>query len=352
MKNLCFFMSFIAFINITKPAPGLSQKSLFLAFTFIFSTALIVGLIQMVLPDFTFHKIVDFRPVVFQPIQNLELLDFIINEGRLTGPYNISTGYSLLIGYIAIYYASFFFYADDFKKPSRVLFIFALFLSYFTHTRSLTFGLVPSILISKYLLERKVKSLKICLVALVIFLSLNVFLLLPKIETMNKRAAMVFDSNTAFKTLATVYGTIGALSLNPVIGINRDDNYKAIKIGAYISNLRIFPTQSLVDTNHNQIAYYIKYYGLLGFSLFFLLNLNLIKILIKLYSHDKQFGFIVFNNYIFLMQFSLFHNNFLFTDFVFWSTTGLFFNHVNQELGFLNTASSSPKSTNAIYRTN
>jgi hypothetical protein len=165
-----------------------------------------------------------------------------------------------------------------------------------------------------------------------VFIVLNIFLVLPTIKPINKRASMVFDSNTSLKTVATIYGTIGALYLSPVIGIPREDNLKAIKTGAEITKLRLFPKQSLVDTNHNQFAYYLKYYGLVGFSIFVLLNLNLIKIWFNFFNRDNHLGYIVFTNYFYLMQFSLFHNNFLFTDFVFWSTTGLLINYANHKI--------------------
>ena len=318
--NLSFFLMFLAFIAIELNEDFHSRKFAMLVRR-LSVLIIFMGLLQVFFPRFTYENLFSHNPLINQNTNDLTT-DYIFKEGRITGPFNISIGYSILLGYIIIF--SLVNYEQEKKNKYLFLLISASFISVFTFTRSLIYGILPSIFIGKYLLNNHKRKL-IKNLGYVAIGTIVLFILMTRvIEHKSERIKSFVDPGTVAKLIANYYGTIGALKQNPLLGIPFEQNIDVIFAGIEISDMETKESKLITDTNHNQFIWFLKYYGIAGLIIFILFNYFLLKLILSI----KKFKFktISLLFYIYFLQFSLLHNNFFFRDFYFLVFTGIALN--------------------------
>ncbi len=318
--NLSFLLMFIAFLSLELKEDFHSKK--FTTTVQILSALIIfIGLIQIFQPQFTYENIFSHNPIINQNINYLST-NYIVREGRITGPFNISIGYSILLGYIIIF--SLIHYEQEKETRYLLLLIAASIISIFTFTRSLIYGMLPSILIGKYILNKNgkklIKGFGFVAISTIVF-----FLIITQvIEHKSERVKSFVDPGTGAKLIANYYGAIGALKQNPFFGIPFEKNIDVIFSGIEARSLDIMDNAKIADTNHNQFIWFLKYYGILGFIIFIIFNIYLLKVLFNIKNAKYKIISLIF--YIFFLQFSLLHNNFFFRDFYFLTFLGVTLN--------------------------
>ena len=124
------------------------------------------------------------------------------------------------------------------------------------------------------------------------------------------------DGSVVHRIQANVYGSVGTFYLSPFIGMPISESLTAMNYG--FNKLGLFVGDYYYDrvTQHNQPAYFFRYYGFIGF-LFFVL----------IYKRFFQIGFsrkldlnkkIFFSILLFHLIYTLTHNNKITTDNYIW----------------------------------
>ncbi len=318
--NASFLLMFVTFLSLKLKEEFHSKK--FIKIISILSAVIIlIGAIQILFPRFTYEYLFSLNPIVHQNIDSL-FSNYIAREGRITGPFNISIGYSILLGYIIIF--SLIHYEEKKENKYLLLLFTASIISFFTFTRSLIYGILPSIFIGKYILNRNRKILIRGLV-FVLISSIVFFLIITQvIKHENERVKSLVDPGTGAKLIANYYGALGALEQNPFFGIPFEKNIDVIFSGLESRNPEFTNNVRIADTNHNQFVWFLKYYGIAGLVMFIVFNIYLLKVLFSI--KDDRYKKISIIFYIFFLQFSLLHNNFFFRDFYFLTFLGIALN--------------------------
>ena len=286
-------------------------KTIFLA-SFIQIT---VGLFQVYNPSFTMNIIFDEIPLVRAP----EITrTYLLEMKRITGTFDISIGYALLIGIFMIIAIS-----EYFKNRSKIYIVtpYVLLcgiLIVFTGTRSAIYGIIPSIMLA-YFIYSKPRLKRILAYSIVAILAIASFRIIERgITYLEPRAKVQIDGNTYLKLASNIYGTYGALKENPLFGIPQSEHLSYIYKG--VEDLgEIIPAKkhySLVDTHHNIIGTYIKYYGLVGLVIFLSFVATICK-KINLKS-DRNIKFMLYGVLIYILQYAMLHNNMLLNFFPLW----------------------------------
>ena len=283
--------------------------------------SILLGILQIINPNVNLDTIIPHNPIIFtQQITQ----SYLLNESRIVGTYNLSIGLALLIGFLCIIICSNI-VADKKKLKLMYFSIFCLlhFLVIFTQTRSAIYGIVPSIIIAFLLSERKrIKKISITLFLVIICTAcFGIFTVF--VVKYSERSIIRMDSNTYYKITANIYGVYGSLSQNPLFGIrkskeisdSRDKYLRDYKRDMELLRkakqdlgdfLKTKDFSKIMQTHHNLFAFYLRYYGIIGFGfLFFIMVLMYKKINVKI---DHSTKFMLFGIVFYFIQFSMFHN--------------------------------------------
>ena len=236
---------------------------------------------------------------------------YIQHANRIIGTENIAIGFALLLGILCIIF--FFNYLKEKKKVHLLPVIFiCIILLVYTQTRSAIYGLVPSLFIS-YAVINKMKLSNIILYTVLILLFVLGFGQIKELlGKHSERSTKIVDVNTYQKVSSNVWGCYGVLIESPIIGLKKKDVESAVKVGKkdlgqILSVKGDIKSSRFTVTHHNLYAYYIQYYGLLGFMLFCFIAVAIFrKIFSKTDPYDKMKLFGIF---IFFFLFVLLHNN-------------------------------------------
>ncbi|MEW8308759.1 MAG: hypothetical protein AB2652_06050 [Candidatus Thiodiazotropha endolucinida] len=297
---------------------------------------IIFGVIQALGANITIKSIVPNNPIV---IFEKERFDYFEHTGRIVGTFTTGVLFSLLLGTLFIILMARLWEGPNYLRNyiKKILFTTILLLLFFlilyTQTRSAIYGLPASVILGYYLSSRHfVKKTFIVLLAGAIgVFSFGTFQML--VTGVSQRSTLGIDANTYYKLTSNIYGVYAALARDPLFGVpvNRrldrgegsDDDMKLVEEGRRKLGKIITTGESyqLTATNHNQIAYYIKYYGLIGFSLFILLLYVVFKKIKQ--KEDSATRFILMCVFVYHIQFSLLHNNQLLETLLFWILLGL-----------------------------
>lgn len=265
---------------------------------------------QLYKPDFKWENIIPSNSLILSSYPIEDAGDINITN-RITGPFSIAVGLPLLLGYGII--ISFHKRLAINKLKSFGFSILFFVIGMFTYTRSLTFGILPSILCGAFFYKNLLNIRYIVNIMVISILLFFCFykIYLPYTMQLDERSAKVLEANTGAKAFSNFYASVGVFHVNPIFGVPREDNLRMVKHGYSIISNNIGGEFELQNTDHNLIAYYFKYYGLLGLGLFLFFVLNLLKCILKLKPQDR---FAAISLFIFFFQYSLLHNNKFFDD--------------------------------------
>jgi hypothetical protein len=241
------------------------------------------------------------------------------NQGlRTSGASYSSIGFACNLGVIFIFYY-YFRIESIISKKKRIfyLFIIVVFIM-LSQTRSVIFALIPVIYLTNIYFS-KIKNRALIKYSFVILLiSLSFYFLLPTIKQSFPRLFLTIaeDGSVVHRLQANVYGSVGTFYLSPYIGIPISESLAAMDFG--FNKLGLFIGDYYYDrvTQHNQPAYFFRYYGFIGFIFFVLIYKKMFQIGFsrKLDLNKK----IIFAILLFHLLFTLSHNNKITTDIYLW----------------------------------
>jgi hypothetical protein len=309
------------------------KRKKFLLFILIFSIpAITFGILQINHPNINLDNLIPHNEFIFTPrITN----SYLNTENRIVGTFDLAIGFALLLGILCIIIWSKLIMSNKMIKIAFGLTIFLAihFLIIFTQTRSAIYGIIPSILLA-YAIIGKNKIKKIVLVS-----GLSIFMLLMSgffysfVLNHSARSRFEIDANTYYKITANIYGTVGAISMNPLFGVRKsilerdsigeykkdyNKNMELIKEGK--RKLRgifeIDKNYKLTQTYHNLYAFYLRHYGIIGFLLLMIVIVKVYqKIKNKIQINDR---YMLLGVFIFILQYAILHNTKLITLSIFW----------------------------------
>ena len=207
-----------------------------------------------------------------------------------------------------------------------VLVAFGVLIS--TQARGAIFSVVPILLLT-YLIFIKFEIKKLFLFSIFIIIGVVLFknysFLLAEYFPYTFKEISLTDTHRLW---TNYYISIGVLKESPLIGISPEvawdlfDKYKSNSYDPYT-----FEFRETTPTHHNQIFYYIRYYGLIGL---FLLTLLYYKIYKQIKSNKNQIIKLIVGSIILLdLFFSLTHNNKIFSA-ILWIYLSLLFDKNNK----------------------
>jgi len=199
------------------------------------------------------------------------------------------------------------------QKLFKLLLLLALLLS--TQLRTLVFTLPIALILIAWFNSRKRARLVVTYVPLIALMTLPVVIFgneLAEIFSYLTREITVGDT---YRFSVNYYMTIGVFQESPWFGISGND---AWDIYLRYGNPYIYSNQldAAVPTHHNQLAYYFRYYGLIGVILFCALCVGIVK---KIAAAPSKIIRLILAS-IFVLDFlsSMAHNNKIIGSYILW----------------------------------
>ena len=205
-----------------------------------------------------------------------------------------------------------------FKNKNFSNFIFlliAIILLVSTQSRAAIYSFIPLIILTNILFV-KFSFKKLFL--LIIIITLGILLASSISAQLDSYFPYLFKTITSSDThrfWTNYYISIGVLNESPLIGIPPElawelfDNYTDPNYDPYNYDLRLD-----TPTHHNQIFYYLRYYGLIGVLFLILLYYQIFKQIF--FTKNETIKFVIGSIFIIDLFFSLTHNNKIFTPFL------------------------------------
>tara|TARA_B110000003_G_scaffold43508_1_gene40972 strand:+ start:4090 stop:5316 length:1227 start_codon:yes stop_codon:yes gene_type:complete len=239
--------------------------------------------------------------------------DFAKQGIRTSGASYSSIGFACNLGVIFIYFY-YFKIQSIISKKKRIFYLFMIIFFIITsQTRSLIFTLLPVIYLTTIYISRNIPYLKYSFV--ILLMSLGFFILKPTIKQSYPRLFLTIeeDGSLVHRLQANVYGSVGTFYLSPYIGMPFSESLTAMDFG--FSKLGVIIGDYYYDrvTQHNQPAYFFRYYGFIGLIFFVLIYKKMFQI-----GFSRKLDFnkkIIFAILLFHLLYSLSHNNKITTDY-------------------------------------
>lgn len=259
-------------------------------------------------------------------LANLAILDVdkgfaenIGNQGlRISGASYSTIGLACNLGVLFCY-----FYFNETKlyskKMRQVYLTILVILMIFSQTRSVLLSIIPVIFITHNIINgNKLKVFALSILGLIAVL-LVVVLFLPLLEGLFPRLFLGIeeDGSIVHRIQANVYGVVGTFYLSPIIGVPFENALEAMILG--YKKVGLFIGYYFIDevTQHNQPAYFFRYYGLIGFLFFVLIYRKFFTIGLLNYN-TNNIKKVVVSIVIFHLFYTFFHNNKFTMDFYLW----------------------------------
>ena len=288
----------------------------------IFFIHFIFVLLQVFGTDITLKDLIPSNPIIGVQEIYSGPKEIIRASGAISNP--------ITLAHQSIFFLCFTFFIFQKQKNLKNFFLllmaFSILIS--TQARGAIFSLVP-ILILTYLVFIKFEIIKLFLL---------IFLILSGVIVFKNYSFLIAEYFPyAFKNISLAdthrfwtnyYISIGVLNESPLTGIAPEkawdlfDKYTSNSYDPYT-----FEFRETTPTHHNQIFYYLRYYGLIGLFLFTLLYYKIYK-LIK--SNKQETIKLIIGSIILLdLFFSLTHNNKIFSAII-WIYLSFLFNKNNK----------------------
>lgn len=259
-------------------------------------------------------------------LANLAILDVdkgfaenIGNQGlRISGASYSTIGLACNLGVLFCY-----FYFNETKlyskKMRQVYLTILVILMIFSQTRSVLLSIIPVIFITHNIINgNKLKVFALSILGLIAVL-LVVVLFLPLLEGLFPRLFLGIeeDGSIVHRIQANVYGVVGTFYLSPIIGVPFENALEAMTLG--YKKVGLFIGYYFIDevTQHNQPAYFFRYYGFIGFLFFVLIYKKFFTIGLLNYN-TINIKRVVVSIVIFHLFYTFFHNNKFTMDFYLW----------------------------------
>ena len=241
------------------------------------------------------------------------------NQGlRTSGASYSSIGFACNLGVIFIFFY-YFKIESILSKQKRIFYLFIIVIFIIlSQTRSVIFALIPVIYLTNLIVNKTNFTNALKLSFSILLISLSIIVLLPSIKQSYPRLFLTLeeDGSVIHRIQANVYGTVGTFYLSPFIGMPISESLTAMNYG--YNKLGLFIGDYYFDrvTQHNQPAYFFRYYGFIGFLFFVLIYKKMFQIGFsrKLDLNKK----IIFAILLFHLLFTLSHNNKITTDYYLW----------------------------------
>ena len=286
----------------------------------------VFGLLQIYSPEYTIAELLPQNSyIITEGITE----SYIRSEKRIVGTYTLAIGFALFLGYLSMQLLAYGLRSN--KKVKTILALIyigiVLVLVVATQTRSAIYGLPLAVILAFIACDVKnIRRWSIGFFVGMVFIG-SYAAYESFIVKYSERSSMEVDANTYYKITANLYGTYAALKDNILIGVPRfkeDDpgsygRFKELiregqrKLGRVIDNRHSF---NLMVTNHNMFAYYLRHYGIIGFSL---LVVVLWKVYKKIQSKREILDrFMLYGVAIYFLQYVLLHNPQLLEELLLW----------------------------------
>lgn len=224
---------------------------------------------------------------------------------RITGATTNTIGFALQLGFFII--LAYFAYRNRPNLGTGLWLILLTSLLMFTQTRSLIYGLVPSVVLAGTLFSRQ--RVKQILTSAAVMLVLVGVLALGSsaIERSFPRLYDPFDMTVVQRIQTNVYAAVGVWGVSPIFGVPRDSVASVVSAGLSAGRLPIGDVIIVNTTNHNQLGFYFRYYGLIGVVM--LVGLYWAAFKKAMVSLDPKVRLILLCILVFEAQYSMLHNN-------------------------------------------
>jgi len=275
---------------------------------------MVFGAVQVFNPDFSLPSLTPANPLVgFHTREGLE--GYIAATGRIVGTSNISIGFALLLGVVAVLAYGLWRHGGS-GRLSALAGISSVLLAPMTLTRSLIVGLLPSLGLGRILAGRSTWRSALVAVSVAVGLSMVLWVVLPRLGGVDPRVAQFDDNNTRVKLVSNLYGVRYALQTRPLTGIAKAELYQAVVDEYQAGDLPVGVSVDALLTNHNQFGYLLRFYGLLGLALLLLTYGAMLRLIFTLQDANARAALL--GVMIYVTQFSLLHNVFVYSVPVLW----------------------------------
>jgi len=338
LKVAFFFIGYIIFMDLYRGA------DIFKSMVFVISSAMVIILLPIFedrRTPYNMHRWFNYLMFItmafglmqFLTNNNILLADIISGLGiigvdkgvdleilsdiyfRTTGATSNTIAFALQVSiFIIIHYASFM----QWKNP-KILFnlIAASFVLLTTQTRAAIFSLAPTIIATQILFTRMHKNYKKVksLIILALFIGIGYWFLNEFILNKFIYVTRNISEHDAHRFAVNWNLSIGVLRESPLFGIPPD---YAWDIYLKYGDLRIYgyDPELKTPTHHNQLAFYLRYYGLIGVGLLCWLYAMIFRKIMQ--AKSFWIGVAIGSIFIFDLVFSMAHNNKLISSPLLW----------------------------------
>ena len=241
------------------------------------------------------------------------------NQGlRTSGASYSSIGFACNLGVIFIFF--YYFKIESILSKKKRIFYLSIILVFIilSQTRSVIFALIPVIYLTNLFIPKIKISSATKYSFVILLLSLGIYMLLPTIKQSYPRLFLSIeeDGSVVHRMQANVYGSVGTFYLSPFIGMPISESLTAMNLG--YNKIGLFVGDYYYDrvTQHNQPAYFFRYYGFIGFLFFVLIYKKMFQI-----GFSRKLDFnkkILFAILLFHLMYTFSHNNKITTDYYLW----------------------------------
>ena len=285
-----------------------------------------IKIILMISVFFAVLQIFGYRYMVNDLLSLLPIIKFeevpyeFINIIRIAGANTNYIGFALFVSVLIIFYYNYLLKHKNLKNI--LIFMILIIVLLFNQTRAAIFSLFPIILLSEYLIDKKNFKGFIKKVIISILIIIPIYLIYDYFSYDGFR---YIQQNIGYGDTHRLYTNLymikGVLSESPFFGTTKDEAWDIFY--KYYNPEIPFDSSKDTPTNHNQIGYYLRYYGVIGLLFFLLLSVQMYKS-IKV-SINNEYKLIVLSYFILEIFYSFVHNNFLINSILMWSLISLIF---------------------------
>ena len=322
IKSIIIQSSIILCLPTILYLSSLKKFDLINSYYIVFFIHFIFVLFQLFGADITLKDVIPSNPIIGIQEEYSGPKEILRASGAISNP--------ITLAHQTIFFICFTFFIFQKQKNLKNFFLVlvAFGVLFSTQARGAIFSVVP-ILFLTYLIFIKFEIQKLFLFSFFILISVVLFknysFLLAEYFPYTFKEISLADTHRFW---TNYYISIGVLNESPLTGIAPEeawdlfDKYKSNSYDPYT-----FEFRETTPTHHNQIFYYIRYYGLIGL---FLLTLLYYKIYKQIKSNKNQIIKLIVGSIILLdLFFSLTHNNKIFSA-ILWIYLSLLFDKNNK----------------------
>lgn len=302
---LLMFVTLLAFANGRRPFPVIVCFVAFAQVSFVFCFFQVMG-IDKTLGDLVPHNGV---------IGTDRILEAMDAYGRVSGASSNTIGFAVHMSILTL--SGYFGWRLNPRSRSRainnaVIGFFGLLAS---QTRAALLGLIPSIVVGQmFFAGRPLRSIKRSLALILLCVTLYAGLgnlVLNHFPYLSKQ----IDSGDTHRLWVNYYMSVGVLRESPWIGIPPSEAWPMYLRHGDPSIYAYNPEQE-TPTHHNQVGFYLRYYGLIGVTFLALLYVQAFRIIQT--SGNPEMRVFLSSMIILDLAFSMVHNNKLMASPILW----------------------------------